>query len=87
MFERFSSPTSVIRAITRGDIPAVLRLIRGGCRLDRRETYDPWKTPLDAAVASGRTDIIRVLLDAQVKIVGSSVVEALARDDLEPISK
>lgn len=83
MFERFASATTVIRAINAGDMLCVLRLVRGGCRLDRRESYAPWRTPLDAAVAAGRADIARVLLDANAKIIGSSVIEALARDDIE----
>lgn len=83
MFERFASPFQVVRAIESGDTPALLKLIRGGCYLDRRDTYDPWKTPLDAAVTSGRIDVVKILLEAGVKIVGSSVIEALLRDDAE----
>ena len=83
MFERFTSPSSINRVIARGDIPSLRKLIRGGCRLGRRETYDPWKTPLDVAVASGSREIVQLLLDAEAKICGTSLIEAMTRDDIE----
>lgn len=85
MFERFASPFQVVRAVESGDTARLLKLIRGGCRIGRRETYNPWKTPLDAAVGTGRHDFVKVLLDAGAPIVGSSIVEALQKDDAETL--
>ena len=56
------SDIELIRAIKRGDIAEVERLIHAGANLNCTDTQQ-W-TPLFHAASTGRTDIMRLLLDA-----------------------
>lgn len=70
--------------VRQGNMEKLQKLIRGGCRIDRRTTYDPWMTPLDAAVAAGNAACADLLLSVGAPLWGSSIFEAI-RADSRPI--
>ena len=80
MFERFTDPVTVVRVIQQGDLVRLGKLIAGGCRIDRRTTYDPWMTPLDASAATGNFAAAEMLLEGGAPIQGSSIYDAVAKD-------
>lgn len=80
LFERFTGPTTVVKLARQGNIEKLQQLIRGGCRIDRRTTYAPWMTPLDASAAAGNTACTELLLIAGAPIWGSSIFEAIQAD-------
>ncbi|EIC28770.1 MULTISPECIES: ankyrin repeat domain-containing protein [Methylomicrobium] len=80
MFERFTDPITVVSLAQQGNIEKLQKLIRGGCRIDRRTTYDPWMTPLDASAAAGNTVCTEFLLSVGAPLWGSSIFEAIQVD-------
>jgi len=83
MFERFTHPVTVMRMILQGDVGRLRRVIAGGAKIDRRTTYDPWMTPLDAAASTLSTIAAELLLSAGAPICGSSIYEAIQKDGVE----
>jgi hypothetical protein len=80
LFERFTDPLTVVNFARQGNSEMLLKLIRGGCKIDRRTTYDPWMTPLDAASAAGQTKCVDLLLSRGALLWGSSIFEAIQVD-------
>ncbi len=83
MFERFTDPTTMVRMVQQGELGRLRKAIAGGARVDRRTTYDPWMTPLDAAASTQNTSAAEQLLSAGAHIYGSSIHEAIQRDGFE----
>lgn len=83
MFEKFLSASAVVSIVQKDDARRLRKLISAGCRLDRRTTYVPRLTPLDAATISGNFECIKLLLTARVPVIGSSIYFAIKRDAVE----
>jgi ankyrin repeat protein len=83
MFERFTDSVTVVRVVQQGNLVRLRRLISGGCRIDRRTPYDPWMTPLDAAVIAESFSMAETLLENGAPIDGSSIYHAIARDAVQ----
>lgn len=86
MFERFTSAHKVAQIVRQGDIAKLKKIIRSGCRIDKRAppTYflPSWMTPLDVAANTGNASIADMLLTAGVPLWGSSIFEAITADNL-----
>jgi hypothetical protein len=80
LFERFTDPVTVVNLARQGNIEKLQKLIRGGCRIDRRTTYDPWMAPLDASAAAGNTACTDFLLSVGAPLWGSPIFEAIQID-------
>lgn len=80
MFEKFTDTVTLVRMIQAGDIDRLKKVVRAGAKIDRRTTYDPWMTPLDAAASTGNVEATSILLNAGAPIFGSSIYEAILRD-------
>ena len=78
MFERFTDPVTVVRTVLARDMTKLRRLIDGGARVDRRTTYDPWMTPLDAACSTNQIEAVDALLPHQVPAREAVLREARA---------
>lgn len=83
MFEKFTDTVTLVRMIQAGDIGRLGKVVRAGARIDRRTTYDPWMTPLDAAASIGSVEATSILLTAGAPIFGSSIYEAILRDNAD----
>jgi ankyrin repeat protein len=84
LFERFTVAVTVVNLARQGNMEKLQKLIRGGCRIDRRTTYDPWMTPLDAAAIVGNAACADLLLSSGAPLAGSSIFEAI-RVDSRPV--
>ncbi|OAH95959.1 hypothetical protein A1332_05425 [Methylomonas methanica] len=71
---------TVVNLARQGNLETLQKLIHGGCRIDRRTTYDPWMTPLDAAAVVGNAACADLLLRAGAPLWGSSIFEAIQVD-------
>ena len=80
MFERFTDPITIVRMIQAGDVVRLKRVVAAGAKIDRRTTFDPWMTPLDAAASTPNLAATEVLLAAGAPVLGSSIFEAIRRD-------
>lgn len=85
MFERFASALEVMHIASNDDTQRMEKVIRSGCRIDRRTTYSPWLTPLDAAVKFNKQSMVELLLRSGAPVTGSAIVEALDIDNVQAL--
>jgi hypothetical protein len=77
LFERFTDTVTIVNHARQGNKERLQKLITSGCRIDRRTTYDPWMTPLDAAAVAGNAACAALLLSGGAPLLGSSIFEAI----------
>lgn len=83
MFESFTDTVTIVRMIQSGDVARLRKVVAAGAKIDRRTTYDPWMTPLDAAAATQNYDAATILLAGGAPIFGSSIFEAIHQDAVD----